>query len=131
LNRIGWTVTGLLEALRAAVSSQDPEAIFRVGQYLYLSQFSSDRLQGVALSLAACEMGYDCSVNNPENPFANCKYAGLCLPDSDYFYVTQQSLGAARYAEVYARAQSIRDLFEAGNTEAVAADINLTTTQLE
>lgn len=104
-----------------ATRSGDPAALFTAGQILSNSQNSSDPLRGVAISLAACELGYDCSSKNPANVFAVCAVSGACPPDADFAYYMQQSLGAEAYATAYANAQTLKDLIVHSDWDGVAS----------
>jgi hypothetical protein len=108
--------------LQAAVASGDSVAMFYVGMAIANSRVSVDPTQGVALELAACELGYDCSADNPDNVFSNCKLSGACPADADFAYFVQESLGADKYAQAYARAQTVKQFIEAGDWAAVAAN---------
>jgi hypothetical protein len=54
------------KSIDSAGASRDPAALFQVGQLLSDGRASGDPLQGFALSIAACNLGYDCSANNAE-----------------------------------------------------------------
>jgi hypothetical protein len=79
--------------LRQVVESGDLEALWRTGHLLATPSYSTDSLQGMALALATCNLGRDCSAANPANASYMCKYSGACPPDADYAYFLQQSLG--------------------------------------
>lgn len=111
--------------LRAAVVSGDPDALYLAGMLLADPRYSSDTLNGTAVALAACELGRDCSANNPENSFYNCKLSGACPADADFAYFLQQSLGPDDYAKVYAHAQQVKQSVQAGDWEAVMADLKI------
>jgi hypothetical protein len=111
--------------VRAAVESGDADALFGAGELLADGRYSSNPLNALAVSLAACDLGHDCSADNPENAFANCKFSGACPPDANFAYFLQQSLGAENYAKVYARAQEVKQLIEAGDWDAVLANLKV------
>ena len=104
---------GMLEHVRnaigSAIASQDPEAIFKLGVLLTDPRYSPDPLNGLAMALAACDLGYDCSATNPDNPFTACKATAACPGDADFTYYAQQSLGPDRFAQAYAKAQEFKD----------------------
>jgi hypothetical protein len=111
--------------VRAAVESGDPDALFLLGNLFSDGRFTRDPLNGVALSLAACDLGRDCSAKNAENPFSACAASGACLADSDYAFFAQQSLGAQGFSIAYARAQTIKQLLQTGNTNGVLEYLQL------
>jgi len=95
--------------IRSALASRDPAALFRVGLFLTNPTYSADPLRGAAMALAACDLGYDCSSNNPENFFSICRESAQCPADADLGYYLKQSLGDQRFAQAYARAQQLID----------------------
>lgn len=107
------------EHLRAAVESGDPTALYAAGMLLSNGRYTSEPLNGVAVSLAACDLGYDCSAGNPQNVFSNCRLSGDCPADASYAYYLQQSLGPAKYAQVYAHAMDIEQSVRDGDWNAV------------
>lgn len=109
--------------MRAAVQSGDPDALYYAGSLLSDARYSSNPLNGIAVALAACDLGHDCSASNPENAFSNCKLSGACPADADYAYFLQQSLGADKYAWVYSRAQEIVQAGRAGDWDFVLSGL--------
>lgn len=110
---------------RSAVESGDPDALYDAAVLLADPRYSKDPLKALAVALAACDLGRDCSANNPENPFYNCKLSGACPPDAGYEYYLQQSLGPDKYAQVYASAQQVKQAVEAGDWDAVMTNLTL------
>jgi TPR repeat protein len=112
--------------LKAAITSGDANAMFNVGMAIAGSnRIFGDPTQGLAIALAACELGYDCSADNPENDFSNCKLSGTCPAEATLAYYLQQSLGGEKYAQLYARAQAIKQLEEDGDWAAVAKNVEI------
>jgi len=111
--------------LRSAVVSGDPDALYLAGMLLADPRYSSDTLNGVAVALAACDLGRDCSANNPENSFSACRVSGACPADADFAYFLQQSLGPDDYAKVYAHAQQVKQSVQAGDWDAVMAVLTI------
>jgi len=111
--------------LSYVAKSQDPDALHVAGQMLMDGWYSSDPLRGVAISLAACDLGYDCSANNPGNSFAVCRESGACPTDADYAYYVQQSLGPERFGTAYSEAQAFKDLLARGDWNGIAIYIAL------
>lgn len=106
------------KSIDSAVASQDPAALFQVGQLLSDGHASSDRLQGFALSIAACNLGYDCSANNAEL-FRGCAAQGQCQLGINYADVIKKAVGEEGYAQAYARAQQIQDAIARDDKDAV------------
>lgn len=95
----------VLDAAHAAIVSKEPAAISDVGRLFMSGRLARDpSFQGPAWLLAACELGYDCSANNPQLPYVSCDQTGACptLQDS-----LQQSLSGGQYGRVYAASQDI------------------------
>jgi hypothetical protein len=111
--------------LQAAVESGDPTALYRVGILLSDPRFSTNPLNGTAVALAACNLDQDCSANNPDNPFFNCKLSGACPADADFAYYLQQNLGPATYAQVDAHAQQIKQAIQAGDWSTVLGNLTI------
>jgi hypothetical protein len=111
--------------LHAALSSGDPEALYKVGMLAADGRYSQDPLGGVAIALAACELGRDCSAESSDNAFAACNVSGACPPHATLFDVMQRSLGAAKYAEIYARAQQIKASMLANDWPSVESALRL------
>lgn len=111
--------------LQAAVSSADPAVLFRVGMNLTDGQIAVDIRDGVALALAGCEMGFDCSANNPMLPWHNCQYSGECPANADFKYFMQTTGLASQYGEVYQHALEIEQGLQQGDSSAAAAAVRL------
>ena len=111
----------LQSAVTGAVESGDAHAMFLAGMMLSNAKYSPQPLEGVAIALAACDLGYDCSASNPENPFSMCARSGACPADGDFAYYMQQSLGAEQYAQAYSEAQSLEDMLSRNDSAGVAA----------
>ena len=111
--------------LREAAQSGDPDALYTAGVLLSDGRYASNPLNGIAVALASCNLGRDCTAANPENSFANCKVSGACPANADYAYFLQQSLGADKYAQVYAHAQEIEQAVRAGDWDAVLSNLRI------
>ena len=92
-----------------SMNSADPESMFSIGSLLGNGRYTRDITRGIAIALAACDLGYDCSAANPENTFAGCKDSGACPADADYAYFVEQGMGEKAYAQAYAQAQEFKD----------------------
>jgi hypothetical protein len=111
--------------VQTAIESRDPDALYDAGILLSDQRYSSNPSNGIALALASCELGRDCSADNPENSFFNCKLSGACPANADFAYLMQQSLGPDAYAQIYAHAQEIKQMIEAGEWDALLPTLKL------
>jgi hypothetical protein len=112
------------KSINSAIASRDPAALFQVGQLLSDGHASSDPLQGFALSIAACNLGYDCTVNNTEL-FRGCAAQGQCPPGITYADVIRKAVGNEGYAQAYALAQQIQDAMARDDVAALRAFVQL------
>lgn len=112
------------QSINSAIASRDPTALFQVGQLLSDGHASSDPLQGFALSIAACNLGYDCSANNAEL-FHGCATEGQCPPGMSYADIIRKAAGDEGYAQAYARAQQIQDAMARDDTNALQQFVQL------
>lgn len=109
--------------LRAVVESGDPDALFQAGQMLSGSpHLTTDTLQGIAVQLAACDLGANCPKTDSQS---GCVMMGTCPVGADFAYYMQQSLGQEGYAQVYARAQQVVQLERAGDYQGVLAYLTI------
>jgi hypothetical protein len=111
--------------LRAAVESGDPDALYRAGMLVANPQLSNDTLRGLAVALAACDLGRDCTAANPESGFYECAQSGRCPPGLDFPTMLQQGMGQEQYAQVYARSQQVVLSARAGDWNAVLANLTI------
>jgi hypothetical protein len=111
--------------LQSAVESGDLTALYRAGMLLSDPRYSNDPSNGIAVALAACNLGQDCSASNSDSAFFNCKLSGACPADADFAYYLQQSLGPATYAQVDAHAQQIKQAIQAGDWSAVLGSLTI------
>jgi hypothetical protein len=114
----------VLENLRAAVESGDPEALYRTGM-LFTGLLVRDTVPGYAVALAACDLGYDCSTANPESLEHECAQDGRCPPGQDFPTLLQQGMGPEQYAELYARSQQVVLAVRAQDWDAVLANLTI------
>jgi hypothetical protein len=117
-------------SLRAVVESGDPDALYNAGVLIANAQYSDNPQNGLAVALAACDLGHDCSANNPDNVFSRCKLTGACPADADYAYYLQQSLGPEAYAQVYAQAMQIKQSIQSGQLDPVLAALQVSSRHL-
>ena len=105
-------------AINSAVASKDPAAMFQVGQLLSDGHASNDPLQGFAVSIAACDLGYNCTASN-EELFRGCAAQGTCPAGMNYADVIKAAVGEDGYAKAYARAQQLEDAMNRGDKDAI------------
>jgi hypothetical protein len=100
------------------IESSNPEAIFRIGLVLSDGRVSIDPVRGFAISLAACDMGYNCSSSNAEL-FGACAIQGDCAENLTYADMVRRAAGEDGYARAYAQAQEFEQALARGDTNAV------------
>jgi len=111
-------------AINNAVASKDPTALFQVGRLLSDGHASNDPLQGFAVSIAACDLGYDCTANNPD--IGNgCVAQGTCPPGMNYSDVIKKVVGVDGYTQAYALAQQLEGAMARNDSNAVRQFIQL------
>jgi hypothetical protein len=104
-----------------AIASGDPAAIYNAGMIITNGLYA-DRIQGFALSLAACELGYDCTAKTSggsDIPFGECVAMGTCSPGETFTDWVNKHIGAEGYAQAYARAQLIKTALAQGDSNAL------------
>jgi hypothetical protein len=107
--------------LNRAIASGDPDALFYAGMII-TNGLSTDPIEGFALSLAACDLGHDCTAANSSGtdvPFGDCVAAGTCAPGTVFADWVTKSIGAERYAQAYARAQQVEDALARDDSNAL------------
>ena len=110
--------------INRAVASQDPAALFQVGRLLSDGLASNDPLQGFAISIAACNLGYDCTTANV-GLFRDCAALGTCAAGVHYTDIIKQTVGDDGYVQAYARAQQIQEAIARGDTKTVEQFVQL------
>jgi hypothetical protein len=91
-------------AVHVAVISKEPAAIAAVGTLFWSADLARDHsFQGPAWLMAACELGYDCTAENPEFRLLNCDYQSTCPTLQDILVRDFR----AKYGEIYAASQDI------------------------
>jgi hypothetical protein len=107
-----------------AAASGDPEALFLVGGLLADGRVGKDPLNGFAVMIAACNLGYDCTTNN-EFAFGACAAANMCAQGEIYTDKIRETIGEADFARAYSRAQQFQDALARGDTSAVQQFVQL------
>lgn len=110
-------------SLSSAVATGDPEAVFRTGLIL-MNGHGGNSIDAYALTLAGCDLGYDCSADNPLI-FGDCAMLGTCATGSEFQDLVSKQLGQAGYAKAYGVAQQIEAAISQGDTNAIAGFVNL------
>jgi hypothetical protein len=105
--------------INKAVASGDPDALFSAGMMITNGLYV-DPIEGYALSLAACDLGHDCTAVNSSGsdlPFGDCVISGTCASGSVFSDWVAKNLGADGYAQAYARAQEIKEALAQGDLQ--------------
>jgi hypothetical protein len=111
--------------LHDVLRSGDEKALFFIGSTLIDKRYSTDPSRGLVLTLAACEMGLDCSKGTPMASRARCEFPGECAPPIDYRELILRDVGPRDYAQLFARAQEIRDLIRRKDWDALLPYITI------
>lgn len=115
----------ILEDLLIVVESREPEAILTLTSLYMNPHVARDDLQWVSWALAACDLGYDCTLPLPAAR-DECGASGLCTSVTTVGDMIQRSPKfASNNAEIYAAAQEIASLVRAGNWEPLQAYLAL------
>jgi hypothetical protein len=104
--------------LDRAAATGDSEALFRIGLFTADERVGQDPLNGFALAIAACNLGYDCTTNN-EFAFGACVAANMCSQGESYTERVRETIGDENYAKAYSRAQQFQDALARGDTSAL------------
>lgn len=119
----GQTVLQARAMLIDAVSSGDPEAVFRVGALL-LGGHGANMTDAYAIALAGCDLGYDCSASN-SLIFGECAAAATCPSGEEFGDRVTKEIGSSGYASAYAKAQQLEAAISQGDTGAIARFVEL------
>lgn len=112
--------------INKAITSGDPEALFRAG-FIISNGLSVDPIQGYAFSIAACDLGYDCSASNSDNVFfSHCVTLGTCQAGSMFSDVVTKAVGDQGYARAYERAKEIENALEREDAQTLQKFAQLT-----
>lgn len=109
--------------LISAVSSGNPEAVFRTG-YLLLDGHGGNSVDAYALAIAGCDLGYDCSANN-SFIFGDCARLGNCSPGLDFQDRIAREIGPAGYAKADEIAQQLEAAISQRDTAAISKVVYL------
>ena len=107
------------------IVSNDPTALFQIGQVLADSRVSTDPTRGFAIALAACDMGYDCSSRNAL-VFGACTIQSDCAENLNYADLVRKAIGAGGYARAYEQAQEFEQALARGDISAARQIAQLT-----
>lgn len=118
---IAGTIKDVRSHVRQIVQSDDALALTQLGLRLSQGDVSKDWRYGMAMFLAGCEMGYDCSADNPNSMWAICRrHPENCSPDSSFRGELEASLPAKKYAQVDALAEQFKEAHRRGMYEDMA-----------
>lgn len=117
------TVAKARTTLISAVSSGDPEAVFRVGELL-IDGHGANMTDAYAIAIAGCDLGYDCSSSNPLI-FGQCAAAGTCASGEEFKDRVTEEIGSSGYASAYAEARQLEAAISQGDTVAIAKLVQL------
>lgn len=111
------------KTLVSAVASGDPQAVFDAG-VLLVNSHGSNIIRAFAVSMAGCDMGYDCSANN-DQLFGDCAKAGTCPPGETFSDMVSHAVGPAGYAKAYAMAEQLKFAISQGDTATISQYVQL------
>ncbi len=108
---------GILDAVRVAVESREAAALAKIGTlYSMRGLARKPSAQGPAWMMAACTLGYDCTMRNPDILGRGCETSGLC-GGATLMDIYQRDLGDTTFASAYAASQDIVYKVEQGDWE--------------
>jgi hypothetical protein len=110
--------------INKGAATGDPEALFRIGFLLADGRVGQDPLNGFAVMIAACNLGYDCTTNN-EFAFGACAAANACQQGEIYTDKIRDTIGDADYARAYSRALQLQDALARADANAVLQFVQL------
>lgn len=119
----GQEYAEIRETLRHAVATGNPEAVFRAGMLLARGT-RAEVIRGLAVALAGCELGYDCSSTNA-SLFHGCARTGICPPGEDFSDIVRKSVGDAGYAQAFAMARQLVFAISRGDAATVAQFVDV------
>ncbi len=109
----------------SAIASGNPEAIFRIGSFLVNGAHTSDEIRAFAVALAGCNLGFDCSGDNPAI-FGNCVAGfGACPTGEDYSDIVTKAVGISGYSKAYAMAQELTEAISEGDVATIRKFVQL------
>lgn len=100
--------------------SGHPAAIFDLGLVFELDTTDAPSTKGLVVRLAACELGYDCTSNNPAlDDFFGCVQRGTCPVVYDFQDLLRQVITPSEYAAMYAQARELAEAVQRGDESAL------------
>lgn len=102
-----------------AVTTGNPEAVFRTGFLMLSGGHGASATDAYAIAIAGCDLGYDCSTDNPLI-FGDCAQAGNCPSGEDFQDWATKQIGAPGYARAYELAQQLELAIARGDNAVVA-----------
>jgi hypothetical protein len=103
--------------IQKIMSSGDTAAMFDLGLVFDAPDIRTSGFQGLEIRLAACEMGFDCTTNNPAlRETLGCFGTDTCAGINEFQDILRRDLPPAIYAAIDARAQALADAVRRGDT---------------
>jgi len=113
--------TEQIEQLRSyaadIVRAGEPEALFHLGSVMLNTNIAKDPVYGLALALAACDSGYDCSAKEHNSGWSHCDLPQHCDAPRSFQQFAQDTFPPALFSRAYALAQQYRDALHRNNTD--------------
>ncbi len=107
-----------------AVSSGDPDAVFRAGMFLADGN-SANEIRAFAVAIAGCNLGYDCSSDNALI-FGECVAgSGQCPSGQTFSDVVTKAVGSSGYAKAYQMAQELQYAISSGDEATIRRFVKL------
>lgn len=117
----GSSVVQAAEAdIQKVLASGDLAAMFGLGQVFGSLANRSAGFQGLEIQLAACELGFNCTMDNPAlREYLGCFGSGTCSEITEFQDIVRQGLPPDVYAATYSRAQELAEAVRRGDTAAL------------
>jgi hypothetical protein len=115
----------VIEVARKLDKSRDPRAILYLGAVL--SQFGTESSRtGMALMLAACELGASCSEGQADGVIPSCAEVNdpSCIPGGTVADQLARAVGPAEFSRTYAAASELRRQLTAGDSDVLYRAVN-------
>jgi hypothetical protein len=107
------------------VRSGEPDAIFKLGLSMWNADIAKDPAYGLALALAACDLGYDCSGKERNNAWSFCDLPQYCGAPRSFRQFAQDTFSPGLFSRAYARAEEYKDALARGATDELSPFANL------
>ncbi len=104
--------------LKTILRSGDGEGWYQLGMQASYNLFSSDPAAGLALALASCDLGYDCTKNNRRNIWGHCQMSN-CAPVDDLAQFVRDNYSSADTGRAYEKLLELKELLRQQNWDAI------------